>query len=108
MSRRSAPQWERVLRALRTAGPRGIDQGQLLRPTIDGGEPIARLASRIEELRDRGYRIDTRRRRAGYAIYVLVGDPAPAATEPCEDAPGALFEPLVGVAPPASPYDEVA
>lgn len=65
---------ERVLRALRAAGGTGIVASDFLGPTIDGGRPILRLAVAVHRLRQRGYVIDsTRRRRGGQAVYVLIG-----------------------------------
>lgn len=64
---------ERILRALEHAGDQGIVSSDWIDRTPDGGPPILRLASVIYRLRERGYRIDsTRRRRGGQALYVLV------------------------------------
>jgi hypothetical protein len=63
---------------------RGITQVDFDSPTIDGREPIRRVASRIDELRAAGYRIDSRGRRHRMAVYVLLGEPgvaAPASSE---------------------------
>ena len=71
------PQWLRVLRSLRAAGPRGITQNDWsgLVGTPDRGKPITRLAARIIDLRD-GHDcvIDTRKDR-GTTRYVLVREP---------------------------------
>lgn len=63
----------RVLTALRTAGRVGITQGDFLLPDVsDGGDPITRIAARIDELRDQGVAIDKAGRRGKFDIYCLV------------------------------------
>lgn len=98
-------QRDRVLAALRRAGRRGVTPIDFQAPhVVDGGTPIIRLASRILELRERGYRIDSRRD-AGVARYVLVEEgkprharaPRPRSAEP----PAQLELP----SPATSPFD---
>jgi len=74
-----ASQRDRVLRLLVERGARGVIQRDFLPPgVVDGGKPIARLASRIEELRnDDGLKIVSAGRRSGYEVYRLA-DPATA------------------------------
>ena len=63
----------RVLRALQTH-PRGITQVDFLLPdVIDGGKPITRVAARVEELADDGYRITDGGTRDECKVYVLSG-----------------------------------
>lgn len=108
MPSRVPSQRDRVLVALRQHR-QGISQADFLSPTIDGLPPIGRLAARVEDLRDRGYRIDTRRRPGQYAVYKLAGEPAsetiPAPEALMSDGQAALLSPTVGAAPPLSPYD---
>ena len=69
---RGMTQQQRVLRALRAAGGRGISAVDFLAPDVcDGGAPIVRLPSRIEELRRAGHPILSRGRRHGCVVYVL-------------------------------------
>lgn len=72
-------QTERILSALRTAGPRGITQSMFTPPeggtVIDGGGRITRVAARVLELRAEGYVIVKGARRDGFDTYVLVGYP---------------------------------
>jgi hypothetical protein len=83
-----ATQASRVLRLLVKRGNTGLTQADFLPPRIaDGGKPIARLASRIEELRnDHGVGIVSGGRRASLEVYVL----ADLATLP--DLPPRLFD----------------
>lgn len=105
-------QAQRVLDALRRAGERGIVTIDFLAPTIDGGAPILRLPSRIDELRQRGHVIDTVQKRP-VARYVLRGDVVTSSpTTASEDVSPVNVEPeqaqLVDAEacrPPASPYD---
>lgn len=65
-------QTDRVLAALTRAGARGITQVDFIRfPTIDGGPPITRVAARIEELRDSGFKILSGERRDRCVVYRL-------------------------------------
>ena len=70
-------QRDRVLEALRQAGPRGISAVDFMPPnTIDGGKPILRLPSRIFELREMGYVIDSSGdRRNKCDVYRLIREP---------------------------------
>lgn len=70
----SPTQSRRVLAALKGAGGRGLTQADWLRqPTPDLGPPITRMAARVNELRELGYRIESRGRRDRCTIYVLTG-----------------------------------
>ena len=63
-------QTDRVLAALTRAGAHGITQVDFLRfPTIDGGPPITRVAARVEELRDAGFKILSGERRDKCVVY---------------------------------------
>lgn len=65
-------QTDRVLAALTRAGARGLTQADFLMfPTIDGGPPITRLAARVEELRDEGFRVVSGERRDKCVVYRL-------------------------------------
>jgi hypothetical protein len=67
---------ERVIRALRAAGDRGITQVDFLTPdVIDGEKPITRLAARILELKAEGYQIEGSGKRDKCKVYVLAADP---------------------------------
>ncbi len=71
------PQADRVLRVLRQRRGDGVTVIEFRPPdVIDGGAPIERLAARVEELRKRGHRIDTRKGRTRLARYVLIESPA--------------------------------
>lgn len=62
-------QVERVRRALER-GP--VNVTDFAAPNvIDGGKPIMRMAARVQELRDQGYAITTRRLSNGTAQYEL-------------------------------------
>lgn len=107
-------QADRVLASLQRAGEHGVTQVDWLRsPTPDGGPSITRLAARIQDLKDRGYRFEVRGTRAKCAVYVLVESPDASgrlggpATLP--DASGGLthlFDPRDLKTPPRGPYDE--
>lgn len=109
---RRPTQRERVLTLLCRYGPRGITQVDLHSPTIDGGDPIIRLPSRIDELRRAGHRIETRGRKNRCAVYVLVGAPDTPTPGPRGATPDEAATPQLGVdvapdAPrPSSPYDQ--
>lgn len=112
-------QRERVLTALRHAGPTGLTQVDWFAPNVcDHGPPITRLAARINELRDEGHTITSSGTRCGCAVYVLresfsagPGEsgrvPLVADAGPAETPPTALFDP-VDVHRPLSPYDAEA
>lgn len=63
-------QRDRVLAQLKRTG-RVLPYQDFTPPTVDGGKPIARVAPRIEELRQEGYDIQTRIAENGTAVYVL-------------------------------------
>ena len=93
----SAPtQRQRVGDALRKHRRRGVSQLDFDGyPTIDGLPPIRRLASRIDELRQAGWRIDSGTRRNRMSVYISLGEPEPIAEAEPAAAPqeGAqLFE----------------
>lgn len=72
-------QTERVLRALRNAGPIGISQSDFLPPrVVDEGPKITRVGARIKDLRNDGHPIRNAGTREGFAVYVLdvAGTPA--------------------------------
>ena len=110
MKRLGPTQLERVARALERYGH--VSQLDMDAPTIDGLPPIRRVASRILELRDAGWTIDSHERRNAMAVYRLRSRPekdwVPGSTLSAgrPDAPsGALFDPP---APrPAGPYDDL-
>lgn len=85
-------QRRRILAQLVQCGTRGITQADFLPPrVIDGGTPIARLASRIEELRnDHHVAIIDAGWRSKLKVYAL----ADASTLP--DLPEPLFTDLEG------------
>jgi hypothetical protein len=65
-------QRDRVLKALRDAGPNGVDTTAFLAPSvIDGQKPILRLAARVRDLRDQGHRITSQRLMNGTVRYFL-------------------------------------
>lgn len=79
-ARKKAPaQTERVLALLRERAlhDRSLNPVDLLDATADGGPPILRLPARINNLRDAGYRIYTRRAPNRTADYFLLGEPTP-------------------------------
>lgn len=109
MKRQGPTQLERVARALLRHGH--VSQLDFDSPTIDGLPPIRRVASRILDLRDAGWKINSHERRNAMAVYRLVSRPAtpdsPGSLEPglSAPAPAVLFEPP---APrPAGPYDDL-
>jgi hypothetical protein len=80
--------------------------GFLLPAVIDGGAPITRLASRIDELRKPGHQIENAGRRQRVVVYRLTSLPAPVVRPPAIDYdPGALFGAGVGASPPRSALD---
>ena len=103
-------QTQRILAALRAAGPRGITQLDFDTQPVDGGKPIRRVASRITELRDAGHLIDSSGRRFKMAVYVLVEDaegvPVVAAPEPAASTqPTSLFAEVQPLHSPRSAFD---
>jgi len=110
MTRRQKTQNERVAALLRQAARRGLTQLDADGPVLDGGPPIRRLASRISDLRDRGWVIDSSARRSKMAVYRLIAEPAAPAQQPArpaQDVPtsslaaAVLFEAPAAPAPPA-------
>ena len=111
MTGRQKTQNERVAALLRQAGRCGLQQQDVDGPVLDGGPPIRRLASRISDLRDRGWMIDASARRSKMAVYRLISEPAAPAQQPArpaEDVPTSssaaapvLFEAPAAPAPPA-------
>ena len=72
-------QKQRILKALESAGSRGVSPVDFLAPDVcDGGKPILRVAARILDLKNEGYQIDCQTE-AGVAVYVLRGS-APVVT----------------------------
>lgn len=75
-SRKKPSQNDRVLAALRKTGTRGLSAVDFLPPrTVDGGEPILRLAARIHDLRKREFSIKKVGERHGTAVYVITQNP---------------------------------
>src|SRR4051794_954643 len=97
---------ERIVRMLRSTGDRGITQLDVDAPTLDGGTPIRRLASRINELRDAGYVINTHARRNKMAVYRLESEPEQA--RPAAEPPSPASPPTPTPTPVASPGEPVA
>lgn len=79
----SRTQRTRVLRALEHAGSRGITSVDFQLPdVIDGGAPILRVAARIEELVDDGYRIVDHGKRDRCKVYALASTSEEVSPEP--------------------------
>lgn len=92
-------QAERVLAALYKRGRHGLTQIDFDLPDIiDGGPPIKRVAARVEELRNQGFRIASGERRQKCVVYrvegVVPGVVRPVKPEPVSDESGAptLFD----------------
>ena len=67
-------QKQRVLDALEKAGGKGVTENAFLGPdTADGGVPIQKFTARVNELRNSGHDIRTRRTRAGTVYYLANG-----------------------------------
>lgn len=64
---------DRILSALQSAGARGVMSSAFDAPhVVDGGAPIRRLAARIFDLKERGFRVEAHRdSTTGLARYVL-------------------------------------
>jgi hypothetical protein len=93
-------QRDRVLAALYRRGRHGLTQIDFDLPdVIDGGAPIKRVAARVEELRDQGFRITSGERRNKCTVYRVEGVTSDAGTleepVPATDTDGAptLFAP---------------
>ena len=102
-------QTDRVLAALKRAGPRGITQIDFDLPdVIDGGTPIKRIAARVHEIR-KGLEVTEDGWRQKCRVYVY-GGPLNAApvqavapipdSNPDADATGGLFD--IPAQPPAN------
>lgn len=109
---------DRVLAALRHAGPTGITRIDFFAPNVcDGGDPIVNLPGRIHDLQHkRGYVIDASGTRHSCAVYVLKGQgvssgPVSLGGQPVAEAgsdeTSTLFDPVV-THRPLSPYDKEA
>ena len=85
-------QTDRVLKLLRQRGEEGLNTVDLMAPAVDGGKPILRLAARIFDLQQQGYRIRSERRINSTHSYFLVDEPVSAVQEPVGDPSGALFD----------------
>lgn len=69
-------QQQRVLAAARKAGGRGITAVDFNLPNVvDDGPPITRVAARINELQDMGFRFRSGGRRQKCKVYVLESVP---------------------------------
>jgi hypothetical protein len=96
---RQPTQVDRVLSLLRAraAECRPLNTVDLLAPAADGGKPIIRLPARINDLRDSGHVIDTRRAANRTADYFLISEPrrveASPKHEPTAAEPVRLFDP---------------
>lgn len=113
-------QGDRILRALRQVGARGITATDFALPhVIDGGRPITGLAARIDELRSGGHAIDRIGTRHRCAIYCLAGDADVRSDDHTalvgrapqlglKDTTDVLFDPVLGAAPPRSALDPEA
>lgn len=103
---------DRVLLLLkqRKAAERGLSTVEMIRiPTADGGKPITRLAARVRDLQDRGYRIRSERRLDGTSTYFLDGDPAPETAPAAGEPSGSeLFDVHEFNPPPRGAYDSEA
>jgi hypothetical protein len=68
-------QTDRVLKAARSI--RGTCQADWLAShTPDGGQPITRVAARIQDLEDRGYTFEILHDRGGTRVYRLTSEPS--------------------------------
>lgn len=86
-------QRDRVLRAGLRAGARGITRADFLAPDVcDCGAPILNFNARVSELRDLGWRIETRGRRQRCVVHVFISA-GPQPTPHADPLPAsALFE----------------
>jgi hypothetical protein len=89
-------QKERILKALRAAGERGVTTVDMVNGSL--GEPILRGAARIEELRDEGFAIKTVKLKNRTARYVLVmsaqGTVGGSSTAPCSGVGAVVVDDL--------------
>ncbi len=96
-------QEERVLRALRQVGSRGVTAVDFDPPNvIDGREPIQRLAARVLALKGKGHRIDVVGKRNRCAIYQLQEEKRLAAVPEPAPASLTLFDPSEARARPVN------
>lgn len=99
-------QTERVLDALRKAGPRGITAVDFALPdVIDGGPPIMRVAARVMDLRRQGHTIIASGRRQKCQAYELVV-PAPPADLAYAAAAETAFEAPARPGPRCAIFDD--
>jgi hypothetical protein len=89
-------QTQRVLKALKNAGPRGISASDFdgSQPVVDGGRQIKRLAARIGELRADGHKIisvSTKSDGAVFSRYVLRATTAARQSSPVEVVDGSTL-----------------
>ncbi len=99
-------QTERVLNALRKAGPRGITAVDFALPdVIDGGPPIMRVAARVMDLRRQGHTIIASGRRQKCQAYELVV-PAPPADLAYAAAAETAFEAPARPGPRCAIFDD--
>lgn len=105
-------QSERVLRALQTAGSRGVTQVDFSLPdVVDGGPPITRVAARVKDLREQGHMIIGAGLRQSCRVYLLVPQAGPAAPTGASDtayvaADEGLFAPAESRGPRCAIYDD--
>jgi len=105
-------QSERVLRALQTAGSRGVTQVDFSLPdVVDGGPPITRLAARVKDLRGQGHTIIAAGLRQSCRVYELVpqaglAEPSGASDTAYVAADAGLFAPAETPAPRCAIYDD--
>ena len=95
MTHRRPIQTTRVLRALDRAGKHGITQIDFDAPdVIDGGTPIKRVAARVHELAEQGYRIEEAGRRNRCKVYRLsaAARPTTLGSPPAPSSPTASAE----------------
>ncbi len=95
-----------VLRLLREAGPRGVTTAEFLEAGCG-----SRFGARVQELREEGFVVDTRRVRTASYVYVLGHAPEPEGAPPADGA--AAVEPMRLFEPAAAPanalcWDEAA
>lgn len=101
-----ATQLERVAAQLKAVGDRGVTQIDFDAPdVIDGGPPIRRVTSRIGELKNQGWRIETRSGPLGMARYVVTGRDGRTSVEPTPGEAAPIEKRPAEISMPASPYD---
>lgn len=90
-------QKDRIERALRRTGQRGITQADFIGAVIvDGGAPITRVAARIDELKQSGLKITAFGHRDGGCVIYRLEEHIP---PPPAAAPKALAPPAAAAAP---------